>query len=125
MKKTTVWAAIALTMMATATTGCSLDNNNDREEPIFVICPVEPLTPTDLTLGELGLVNHSNEFAFNLFRTAQDGKKSQILSPISITYALGMLNNGACGETQEQINKVLGFGSVGADSINIFCYKML
>ena len=125
MKKTTVWAAIALTMMATATTGCSLDNNNDREEPIFVICPVEPLTPTDLTRGELELVNHSNEFAFNLFRTAQDGKKSQILSPISITYALGMLNNGACGETQEQINKVLGFGSVGADSINIFCYKML
>ena len=125
MKKTTVWAAIALTMMATATTGCSLDNNNDREEPRFVICPVEPLTPTDLNLGELEVVNHSNEFAFNLFRTAQDGKKSQILSPISITYALGMLNNGAGGETQEQINKVLGFGDTGADSINVFCYKML
>ena len=121
MKKTTVWAAIALTMMATATTGCSLDNDNDGEESRFVICP----TTRDLTRGELEMVNHSNEFAFNLFRTAQDEKKSQILSPISITYALGMLNNGAGGETQEQINKVLGFGDTGADSINVFCYKML
>ena len=121
MKKTTVWAAIALTMMATATTGCSLDNDNDGEDSRFVICP----TTRDLTRGELEMVNHSNEFAFNLFRTAQDEKKSQILSPISITYALGMLNNGAGGETQEQINKVLGFGDTGADSINVFCYKML
>ena len=121
MKKTTVWAAIALTMMATATTGCSLDNDNDGEDSRFVICP----TNRDLTRGELEMVNHSNEFAFNLFRTAQDEKKSQILSPISITYALGMLNNGAGGETQEQINKVLGFVDTGADSINVFCYKML
>ena len=51
--------------------------------------------------------------------------KSQILSPISITYALGMLNNGAAGETQQQINKVLGFGETGASGINEFCYKML
>ena len=51
--------------------------------------------------------------------------KSTILSPISITYALGMLNNGAAGETQAQINKVLGFGETGADGINTFCQKML
>ena len=70
-------------------------------------------------------MNESNDFAFNLFREVQDGVKSQIVSPISITYALGMLNNGAAGETQAQINKVLGFGDTGADGINAFCYKML
>ncbi|MBR5689337.1 MAG: serpin family protein, partial [Prevotella sp.] len=47
------------------------------------------------------------------------------LSPLSITYALGMLNNGATGRTQQEINEVLGFGEAGADAINAFCRKML
>ena len=99
--------AIALTMMATTAglTGCSSDNDSQDQ---VVICPVVPIPTTELTRTELELVNNSNEFAFNLFRKAQDKVKSQILSPISITYALGMLNNGAAGETQAQINKVLG-----------------
>ena len=36
-----------------------------------------------------------------------------------------MLNNGAAGDTQAQINKVLGFGETGAEGINAFCKKML
>jgi lysophospholipase L1-like esterase len=36
-----------------------------------------------------------------------------------------MLNNGAAGETQAQINKVLGFSTTDADGINEFCKKML
>ena len=124
MKKGTMWAAIALTMMAaTALTGCSLDS--DSQEPELIIDPVVPPTTMELTRGEVELVNQSNAFAFNLFSKAQDVLKSQILSPISITYALGMLNNGADGETLAQINKVLGFEKTGADSINAFCYKML
>ena len=55
----------------------------------------------------------------------QTREQSEIISPISITYALGMLNNGAAGDTQKQINKVLGFGEAGADGINDFCKKML
>ena len=124
MKKGTMWAAITLTMMAaTALSGCSLDS--DSQDPVLIIDPVEPPTSMELTRGEQELVNQSNAFAFNLFSKAQDGVKSQILSPISITYALGMLNNGADGETLAQINKVLGFEKTGADSINAFCYKML
>ena len=124
MKKGIMWAAIALTMMATAAlSGCSSDSNS--VEPVFVIDPVEPPTSMELTRAEQELVNQSNAFAFNLFQMAQDEVKSQILSPLSITYALGMLNNGAAGETLAQINKVLGFEKTGADSINAFCYKML
>ena len=130
MKRKNVWAAIALTMMATVVAGCSKDDSNAdnssiEPQPEPVVTPVELPTSMELTRAELEMVNSSNEFAFNLFRTAQDEKESQILSPISITYALGMLNNGAAGETQQQINKVLGFGDAGADSINAFCYKML
>ena len=115
-----MWAAIALSMMATTLTGCSSDN----DKPEVTTDPVIPTT-MELTRAEQELVERSNDFAFDLFRTAQDKKESQILSPISITYALGLLNNGAAGDTQSQINNVLGFGSTGADGINDFCYKML
>ena len=115
-------AAIALMMATTMLVGCSGSNEDD---PKPVIDPVEPPTTLELTRAEQEMVSSSNDFAFNLFREARDEVKSQILSPISITYALGMLNNGAAGETQEQINKVLGFSKTGADGINDFCYKML
>jgi serpin B len=116
------WAAIALMMVTVMTVGCS-SSGEDTPQP--VVCPVEPPTTLELTRAEQEMVGSSNDFAFNLFRQARDEVKSQILSPISITYALGMLNNGAAGETQQQINKVLGFSETGADGINEFCYKML
>ena len=57
----------------------------------------------ELADGEQKLINSNNDFAFNLFRKARDGK-SMILSPLSITFALGMLNNGADGQTLQEIN---------------------
>ena len=77
-----------------------------------------------LTDEERKLVQSNNDFAFNLMRQART-EDSQILSPLSITYALGMLNNGAAGKTREEINNVLGFGVAGADGINSFCRKLL
>ena len=97
---------------------------------VFIGCKKEPKandnprTDIALTETERQLVSDNNDFAFNLFRTAQNNE-SQILSPLSITYALGMLNNGATGQTQQEINTVLGFGETGADAINDFCKKML
>ena len=124
MKKRMTWTAIALIMMATTVvTGCSSDNDNQLPTP-----PPDPIvTPStlELTRAEQAMVNESNEFAFNLFREAQDGVSGQVLSPLSITFALGMLNNGAGGQTLAQINNVLGFADTGADGINNFCYKML
>lgn len=78
----------------------------------------------ELTDGERQLIAGNNDFAFNLFREAR-GEKSSVISPLSITYALGMLNNGAAGQTQQEINQTLGFGEAGADAINAFCRKML
>jgi serpin B len=78
----------------------------------------------ELADGEQELINSNNDFAFNLFRKAR-GDKSKILSPLSITFALGMLNNGADGQTLQEINQTLGFGEAGADGINAFCQKML
>ncbi|MBR1788628.1 MAG: hypothetical protein IJ762_05510 [Bacteroidaceae bacterium] len=78
----------------------------------------------ELTEGERQLIASNNDFAFNLFRKVR-GETSSIVSPLSITYALGMMNNGATGKTQQEINETLGFGEAGADAINSFCKKML
>ena len=78
----------------------------------------------ELADGEQELINSNNDFAFNLFREARKDT-SCVLSPLSITFALGMLNNGADGQTLQEINQTLGFGEAGADAINAFCQKML
>lgn len=120
MRHKMLWAAVALMM-----TACSSDNDESIVNP-----ENNERTPITLTRAEQELVTSNNDFAFNLFRLAgprkiwvEDPEKSTILSPISITYALGMLNNGAAGETLQQINKVLGFNN--ADEVNAFCKKML
>ena len=126
MKKMTMWVAVAL-MTVTVVVGCTSDDVTMQEpEPNPVVSNEDnEYKSIELTRGEQMLANNSNEFAFNLFRKLATEDKSVIVSPISITYALGMLNNGAAGETQAQINKVLGFGETGADGINSFCRKML
>lgn len=78
----------------------------------------------ELTDSERQLIASNNDFAFNLFRRAR-GDENCVLSPLSITYALGMLNNAADGQTQQEINQTLGFGTAGAEAINAFCQKML
>jgi serpin B len=78
-----------------------------------------------LTEEEQQMVQSNNDFAFRLFRQARTND-SQILSPLSITVDLGMLNNGADGITREEINAVLAGSDVSsADVINSFCRKLL
>ncbi|MBO7068217.1 MAG: serpin family protein [Bacteroidaceae bacterium] len=105
-----------------------------------------PRKDISVSEDEKKLVEGNNDFAFNLFRKIRQissnststgrkneslpledegGRESLIFSPLSITYALGLLNNGAAGQTQQEINEVLGFGDAGADAINAFCRKML
>ena len=83
----------------------------------------------------------NNDFACNLFRAIyeqQQGGGSFIMSPISVSYMLGMLNAGAEGETQRQITDVLGLdGSPQkinqhfkkimneASSVDVFQFKYL
>lgn len=67
------------------------------------------------------------DFACNLFRSINKqigGGKSIIVSPISVGYLLGMLHEGADGETRRQINKILGLGG-SVQEINEYFKKMM
>ena len=110
--------------------GCDSDNSQyptGSDGPINSDIVLELPSSMELTPAELKLVNCSNGFTFDLFSKLCEtkGNSSVVSSPLSVTYALGMLNNGAKGNTQKQINDALGFGDSGADSINAFCYKLI
>lgn len=71
------------------------------------------------------MADNNNDFACKLFRTINEQKKgSSIVSPISVSYVLGMLNEGADGETRQQITDVLGLGG-SVQEINEYFKKMM
>ena len=83
-----------------------------------------PRVNISLTDEEHSLVKPVNDLGFNMFRNV-GASESILLSPMSMTYALGLIGNGAAGETRRQIYRVLGCDNKSAANINNFCRKML
>lgn len=115
------WKPILMAcMLLSMLTACS-DNG---EEVVDMLPKLKPIT---LTAEQQQMRDNNNEFACRLFRTIneqKEGNGSLIVSPISVTYMLGMLNTGADGQTRQQIADVLGLGS-SVMEINEYCKKMI
>ena len=82
----------------------------------------------ELTQDQKAIAQKNNDFTFNLYRAiygTQEGKKSNITSPLSVTYVMGMLNDGAAGKTAEEIANVLGFGTGNRYTINAYCQALI
>ncbi len=76
--------------------------------------PIAPITglPRELTATEARLATASNAFAFDLLRTtAADPRANRVVSPLSVSMALGMLMNGADGATLDQMRLALRHAS--------------
>ena len=80
-----------------------------------------------LTRSELDFIQNNNDFAIELFRRVAENEegRSIVISPLSVTIDLGMVNNGALGETREEINRVLGYPEGSVEGLNGFCQSML
>jgi len=126
--KSPLFAAFAFAALLFA--GCDPENSqypSGSDDPANTDVVLNLPSSLELTPAELELVESGNGFTFDLFGKLceANGNSSVVSSPLSVTYALGMLNNGAKGNTLKQINDVLGFGDSGSDSINAFCYKLI
>lgn len=78
--------------------------------------PPRPLSPT-----ERQTVRSGNAFGLKLFRsvhTANTGKPNVVVSPLSVSMALGMTLNGAEGETRTAMEKTLERSNLSAAEIN-------
>ena len=109
--------------------GCSSDSTgNDRDDGEMVIDMLPETRSIVLTQEQRAFVGKNTDFSFNLFRAISQmpkGKKSSIISPISVTYVLGMLNDGAAGNTAKEISSVVGFGEGKTQAVNDFCKKLI
>ena len=80
-----------------------------------------------LTRAEQDFIKENNGFALELFKkvSAKAEGKSTLISPLSVTIDFGMVNNGATGETQDEINRILGYAEGTDEGLNAFCRSML
>ena len=87
------------------------------------VAPQGPLTqlPRALSADEQRVVAAANDFAFALLAQAAadpKGEANVVLSPLSASFALGMLLNGATGETRAEIEQALRLRGLDAHAIN-------
>ena len=100
-------------------TSCSED------EPVAPTIKYNPGT-VKLTAAQQAQVENSNEFAWKFFKEVSKGEQEDVfVSPLSVTYALGMLANGAVGDTQKEILEGLEFRSGKVDDINSLCHQLM
>lgn len=77
-----------------------------------------------LSDAQRGIVNHTNAFALNLFRN-MGGFDSKVVSPISVAYMMGMLANGADGQTRQEIMSAIDCKGISLKDLNEFYQMML
>ena len=117
MKHCYLLAAVAALFVMTATS-C------EKEDPL----PLgdNTYTPMELSTKAAGFVQKGSTFSFDYIdRVNKEAKGDYVVSPLSMQFLLGMLLDGANGETAAQIANVLGYGAGEVDEVNKFCLSML
>jgi len=85
-----------------------------------------PYKKLELTTKSGEYVRLGNTFAFNFIdRVNTAAKGDYIISPLSMQFLLGMILDGARGQTADEICNVLGYGAGEADAVNEYCLSML
>lgn len=128
MKKTTFYLYVHFIMMmlfAFAMPSCSNDDSPNVDEVENTENPRKDIT---LSRAEQELVNQCNDFAFRLLNTSNEalGQEEQIVfSPLSASFALSMVANGANENTLNEILTTLGFKGFSINEMNGYNQKLI
>lgn len=126
MNKTIEKAAVlTMTAIAALSTSCSTQKKategNTGSGSMIVSRPEEGTLIDEgyliLDDTQRNLVQKNNGFALKLFGQAA-GMSSTVVSPLSVTYLMGMLANGADGATRQEIMTAIGADGVSLDEMN-------
>ena len=115
-------------MISASLAGCSNDDTSTVED--IKESNETAITRTiSLTDAQRSAVAKNNDFAFNFFRQVSQEEmlkgKNVFTSPLSATYLLGMLNEGAQGKTSEEITAMLGFLGSSKAEVNQLCKTLI
>ena len=82
--------------------------------------------PMELSTKAAQFVREGNAFSVDFIdRVNAEAEKDYIISPLSMQFLLGMILDGAKGETANEICNVLGYGAGETKAVNEYCLSML
>ena len=85
-----------------------------------------PFKKIELDTRSEAIVQQGKSFAFDFIRRVNEVKKeSFIISPLSMQLLLGMILDGAQGETADEICRVLGYEAGDIQAVNEFASSMM
>ena len=103
---------------------------DDDDKNVKYMLP--PAATIQMTAEQKAMVEKSNDFSFNLFRevyrqhqTESQGQKSMFFSPMGATFMMGMLAEGAEGETQREILKTMCLDEATAREVSQMCEVLI
>lgn len=128
MKKVTMTLAMMAMMMGLASCGTTknADNSKKNQQDDLVASREDGLMDDNyliLSDAQRDIIENNNAFALNLFGQMK-GFDSKVVSPMSVSYLMGMLANGADGQTRQEIMKAIGCEKVSLKDLNEF-YQMM
>jgi serine protease inhibitor len=91
---------------------------------LLLSCETEPIQKESpkitLTKKSAEIIEADHAFGFELFREVcrESEEENIMISPMSVSYALGMTYNGAAGTTLDAFNEVLHFGGLTNQEVN-------
>ena len=122
MKKTFNNIALTATVLL-ALSACSSTKkiSDNKSNDIVSMTTEEEIDPEFMVLSDAqyDLVKRNNQFALNLF-SEMKGVGSNVVSPMSVTYLMAMLANGAETSTREEIMDAIGAKDFDIDEMNAF-----
>uniref|UniRef100_UPI004025F85A serpin family protein n=1 Tax=Prevotella sp. TaxID=59823 RepID=UPI004025F85A len=126
-KTTNVIAAAVMVMIGLGSCATSKQPAaKDADMNASKIVEIEKLDSEYLVLSDAqqSALRSINGMAFDLMRT-QAGMDSKVVSPISVSYLMAMLANGANGATRAEIMKTLGEDDRQMDALTEVCKSLI
>lgn len=125
MKQTKFLIAALLlgSMLGACSSSVSIE---EAGEPKYVNMYQE-VKPVRLTAEQTVFANDNNAFTLNFFQSLNGKMKNRsiVCSPLSITYVLSMVNDGATGITEQELEQTLGFHAGGIQAVNDYCKNLI
>ena len=95
--------------------GCSDSDSGEKAREEIPLSRAEVEVAQSVNGLTCALMNHMNDQAENNF----------VISPLGLSYTLGMMANGAVGETQQQMLEAINIGCDDIESLNNLMQKLM